>query len=94
MGVTNASGLLFGAFGNSIQKIQDLVRCDVIQGLFAKIVTKFGKDRLVSRNRIFFVSWTCDNPARVLPLAWFSFFVLLVLGFVIVYSYPTIRPFI
>ena len=32
-------------------------------------LAKFGKDCLVSCNRIFFVNLTCDNPARVLPFA-------------------------
>ena len=64
----NTSGLLFGAFGNSVQKIQDLVRCDAIDGFSTEFLAEFSKNRLVGRDRIFFVNWTCDNPARVLPL--------------------------
>ena len=37
----------------------------------------------VCPNRIFFVNWTCDNPARVFLLVWFSFLALLVLGLII-----------
>jgi len=67
VGVTNASGLLFGAFGNSVQKIQDLVRCDAIKDFSTEFIAEFGQYRLVSYNRIFFVNWTCGNPAIVSP---------------------------
>ena len=45
----------------------DLARSDAINGFCSEVLAKFGKDCLVSRNRIFFVIWTCGNPARVLP---------------------------
>jgi hypothetical protein len=54
---------------NLVQEFQDLVRCDITNSFCAEFLAKFGKDCLVSRNRIFFVNSICDNPARVFPLA-------------------------
>jgi len=68
VGVANTPCLLFGALGNSVQKIQDLFRCNAINNFFTEFLAEFAKNRLVSRNRIFFVNWTCGNPAKVLQL--------------------------
>ena len=31
-------------------------------------IAEFGQYRMISYHRIFFVNWTCGNPARVSPL--------------------------
>ena len=49
--------------------------------------------RLVSYNRIFFVNWTCDNPARVFAACLIFISDLLFFGFAMVYCYFTIRSF-
>lgn len=68
MGISDAFGLLFCPLCNLVQKFQDLVRCEAIQGYFTEILAEPGKDRLICPNRIFFVNWTCGNPARVFLL--------------------------
>ena len=65
MGITDAFGLLFVSLCNLVQKSQDLVRCEAVQAPFAEILVEPGEKRFVCPNRIFFVNWTCGNPARV-----------------------------
>jgi len=83
VGVFNAFGLLFLSFGNLVQKFQDVVRGNAFDAPFSEILVKPGEKRFVCLNRIFFVNWTCGNPARVFLLVCSSFLALLVFGLII-----------
>ena len=56
MGIFDAFGLLLAAFGDPVQKLQDLVGGDGFDASFSKILAESREERLIRLDRIFFVN--------------------------------------
>jgi hypothetical protein len=73
MGIADTLGVRFVAFGESIQKPQDIIGCYLIYLEITEFQTKLINNRLVGSNRIFFWNGLCGNRSRLLPplrLSW------------------------